>query len=285
MRAKTRRVGVSTRRTEGDSKVANYALARHMTVELYDCDPVTLADGAKLERVLEASAQASGAQSIESAFQTADPRGVSSVVAFGESHFAVHAWPEHVYAAVDLFSGDPELDLEAAVAELTRGLEASNVLVSADLHRGIPWQDQHGGAPQPAEDAGAGRFVWSWEEKYAESKAWGLSASVDIYDCDPSTIRDAEKIREFVRQLCDRLGMKRFGECQVVEFGEEERVAGFSMTQLIETSLVSGHFANASNSAYLDIFSCKFYEPRVMAEFATAHFGGSRYRMQVSLRR
>jgi S-adenosylmethionine decarboxylase len=78
--------------------------------------------------------------------------------------------------------------------------------------------------------------------------------------------------------------MKRFGKCQVVHFGEDEKVAGFSMTQFIETSLISGHFANASNSVYLDVFSCKFYEPREVAEFATAFFKGDHYKLQIALR-
>jgi S-adenosylmethionine/arginine decarboxylase-like enzyme len=66
--------------------------------------------------------------------------------------------------------------------------------------------------------------------------------------------------------------MKRYGDTQVVNFGEEERVAGFSMTQLIETSLISGHFANQSNAAYIDIFSCKYYDPQVAADFTQQYF-------------
>jgi len=128
-------------------------------------------------------------------------------------------------------------------------------------------------------------FGKSWKERYEEIDAWGISTALDLYDCDPEIIRDADKIREFVVELCDRLEMRRFGECQVVDFGEDERVSGFSMTQLIETSLISGHFANATNVAYLDIFSCKYYEPRLMAEFAVVYFKGATYRMQVSLRR
>jgi S-adenosylmethionine decarboxylase len=124
----------------------------------------------------------------------------------------------------------------------------------------------------------------SWKERYEQVDAWGLSTALDIYDCDPEIIRDAAKIRAFVYELCDRLGMRRFGECQVVDFGEDERVSGFSMTQLIETSLISGHFANLTNTAYLDVFSCKYYDPRAVAAFAKAYFKGSRYRMQVSLR-
>ncbi|MCA9402513.1 MAG: S-adenosylmethionine decarboxylase [Candidatus Omnitrophica bacterium] len=108
------------------------------------------------------------------------------------------------------------------------------------------------------------------------SPPWGISSSIDIYNCDPDTIRDAEKIREFVRVLCARIGMRRFGETQVIHFGEEERVAGFSMVQLIETSLISAHFANLTNTVYLDVFSCKSYDLETVAEFAREFFGGDR---------
>ena len=69
--------------------------------------------------------------------------------------------------------------------------------------------------------------------------------------------------------------MKRFGDTIVVDFGEDERVAGFSMVQLIETSLISAHFANKTNTAYLDVFSCKPYDPSVVKKFALKFFGGS----------
>ena len=48
------------------------------------------------------------------------------------------------------------------------------------------------------------------------------------------------------------------------------------MVQLIETSLISGHFANDTNSAYLDIFSCKGYDPAVVEEFSKNFFGAHR---------
>jgi S-adenosylmethionine/arginine decarboxylase-like enzyme len=89
-----------------------------------------------------------------------------------------------------------------------------------------------------------------------ESHPGGCSC-IDLYDCDPKIIRDAEAIKEFVVKLCDLIKMKRFGKTQVIHFGEDERVAGYSMTQLIETSLISAHFANQTNTTYLDVFSCK----------------------------
>ena len=115
-------------------------------------------------------------------------------------------------------------------------------------------------------------------------KAWGVSSSFDIYECNPEAIRSAEVIRQFVSDLCDLIGMKRFGECVVINFGEDERVAGFSMTQLIETSLISAHFANATNTVYLDVFSCKPYDPVAVERFAAEFFGGSRCITHVNLR-
>lgn len=112
-------------------------------------------------------------------------------------------------------------------------------------------------------------------EQAVKQSAWGIASSFDIYDCDPATIRSAEKIRQFVVELCDLIEMRRFGETLVVHFGEDERVAGYSMAQLIETSLISAHFANQTNAVYLDVFSCKPYDPAVVASFAQEFFGGS----------
>lgn len=114
--------------------------------------------------------------------------------------------------------------------------------------------------------------------------AWGIASAIDIYNCNPDTIRDAEAIRRFVVELCDLIEMKRFGDTQVVHFGEDEKVAGYSMVQLIETSLISGHFANLSNAVYLDVFSCKPYLPEMVQDFAEKFFEGTHSNLNVSLR-
>ena len=121
-------------------------------------------------------------------------------------------------------------------------------------------------------------------EEAVKQSVWGMAASFDIYNCTSETIRDADKIRQFVVELCEMIEMKRFGPCTVVDFGDDERVAGFSMVQLIETSLISAHFANKSNTTYLDVFSCKPYDPEVVKAFATRFFGGTHCIMNVNLR-
>jgi S-adenosylmethionine decarboxylase len=110
---------------------------------------------------------------------------------------------------------------------------------------------------------------------------WGLSSCIDLYECDLGLMQNAEVIREFARLLCDRIKMKRYGETQVVHFGDDPRVNGFSMTQLIETSLVSAHFAEESCAIYLDVFSCAPYDPKDAAEFALKYFKGKRYSLHV----
>ena len=263
---------------------ANFALGRHMTVEFYDCDPKVIADPEHVKKAFLDAARASGATVLDHSFHIFDPQGVSGVVIIAESHFSVHAWPEHDYAAVDFFTCSESIDLKTAIQSLKHSLGAEEVVISGDMLRGIVSNNGIERMVPVYEDKTHIRTL-SWEKKFKNSQAWGLSTAVDIYHCDPALIRDEASVKRFVLGLCDKIDMRRFGDCVVVDFGEDERVAGFSMTQFIETSLVSGHFANASNAAYLDIFSCKFYDPRTVAEFAVSFFKGSNYKMQVALRR
>lgn len=114
---------------------------------------------------------------------------------------------------------------------------------------------------------------------------WGISSAIDLYECDLALMQNAEAIREFVKILCDRIKMRRFGETQIVFFGDDPRVQGFSMMQLIETSLISAHFADASRAIYLDVFSCAPYEPEDVAQFAAEYFKAARYNLHVVYRR
>lgn len=108
--------------------------------------------------------------------------------------------------------------------------------------------------------------------KFDQAGAWGLLTTINMKGCNPQTIRDAEKVKQYAKELCERIGVKRYGDCIVVNFGEDPRVSGFSMVQLIETSLVSGHFANETNSVYIDIFSCKWYDPEEAERFTREYF-------------
>jgi len=124
-----------------------------------------------------------------------------------------------------------------------------------------------------------------YKMKFNKINAWGIITCLDIHNCDPQLIRNPEVIKDFVLNLCDLIGMKMYGDPVIVNFGNDERVSGYSMTQLIETSLISAHFANQSNNVYLDIFSCKYYDPEIAATFAKDFFKGKDYNINVVFRK
>ena len=62
----------------------------------------------------------------------------------------------------------------------------------------------------------------------------------------------------------------------IVRFGDRPEIAGFSFTQLIETSLVSGHLVDASRCAFIDIFSCAPYSVSLAEEFTRTYFGSTK---------
>lgn len=276
-------LGKNSKFVDDSEQDACFALGRQLTIEYYECGAKVLLDRDLVEKTLLKAAKDSGATIISSSFHKFEPQGVSGVVVIAESHFTVHAWPEHDYAAVDIFTCGDSINLEVAINSMKESFESENVVISSDQNRGI--------ISKPFEQKKLGRIVKnskiypiSWKKEYERKNPWGILTSVDIYESDPAIIRDAKSIERFVFELCDLIDMKRFGKCQVVHFGEDKKVEGFSMTQLIETSLISGHFANASNRVYLDVFSCKFYEPREIAEFAVSFFKGDHYKMQIALR-
>lgn len=119
-----------------------------------------------------------------------------------------------------------------------------------------------------------------YQKDFESKQAWGLHTLIDAKSCN-DFIKDKERIRNFVITLCDIIDMKRYGECEVVHFGSEPKVEGYSMIQLIETSLIAGHFANETNSAYIDIHSCKCYDPYQVREFVKMFFKPTQIIMQV----
>lgn len=45
-----------------------------------------------------------GVTILSDSFHKFSPQGVTGIIAIAESHFSIHTWPEHGYAAVDIFT-------------------------------------------------------------------------------------------------------------------------------------------------------------------------------------
>lgn len=77
-------------------------LGRHLIMELQGCDPEKLKNEELVERLLIEAAQSSELTIMGVKSHFFNP-GTTSMVIVGESHLSIHTWPEHNYAAVDIF--------------------------------------------------------------------------------------------------------------------------------------------------------------------------------------
>ena len=76
----------------------------HALLDLYDCDAALLADAAALQALLQRAADAAGATTLAAHFHPfGDGMGVTGVLLLAESHISIHTWPEHRFAALDVF--------------------------------------------------------------------------------------------------------------------------------------------------------------------------------------
>lgn len=70
-----------------------------------------------------------GATVLEDSFHYFSPQGVSGVVVIAESHIAIHTWPEHEYAAVDIFTCGTTVDPWVAFRHLKESLDCEECMV------------------------------------------------------------------------------------------------------------------------------------------------------------
>ncbi len=94
---------------------------------------------------------------------------------------------------------------------------------------------------------------------------------LDCSKCVGSSIRCSSNINKFAKTLVRKIDMVPYGEPQVVHFGSGDK-AGFTLVQLIETSNITAHFCEETNDMYLDVFSCKPFNPGVVESVVTEHF-------------
>ena len=113
--------------------------------------------------------------------------------------------------------------------------------------------------------------------------SWGKSMSCDVKGCEPIGIRDSSYITLFAKRLVKLLDMKAFGEPLLWHFGSDDK-QGFTLVQLIETSNITAHFAEDTNSAYIDVFSCKDFDHIKVAEFCQSFFNGTSVKCELTIR-
>ena len=116
-------------------------------------------------------------------------------------------------------------------------------------------------------------------------KNYGKELILDLFECDPKIIRSKKKILEYSNKICNLIKMKKYGKpiCERFGFGKDF-TAGFSLVQLIESSLVSGHFSELWSKVYINIFSCKNFDDKKAAAFTEKFFKAKKIKNRVLIR-
>lgn len=101
---------------------------------------------------------------------------------------------------------------------------------------------------------------------------WGHHLLLNARSCVPATIRSKTLIQDFTHELVKKIDMVPYGKPRVVMFGTGNK-KGYTLVQLIETSNITGHFVEETDDMYLDVFSCKDFEPQTVEDVVRYFFG------------
>lgn len=118
--------------------------AKHLLVELWQCQPGALDDLDGLRALMLRAASAAGATVVGEAFHRYAPQGVTGVLLLEESHFSLHTWPESGYAAFDFYTCGA-LDPEPAARVVAEGLGGAKVTL-LEVDRGQRGETESVGA-------------------------------------------------------------------------------------------------------------------------------------------
>lgn len=123
-------------------------LGTHVLLELRDCDPRLLDDLTHIRQAMLRAACTVDAHVVGESFHQFAPQGVTGILSIAESHISIHTWPEHGYAAADIFTcGDHTMAERAAaviiealccqdpeITQIRRGLTGAHVVELQQAH-------------------------------------------------------------------------------------------------------------------------------------------------------
>jgi S-adenosylmethionine decarboxylase len=109
----------------------------HLLADLAGINATLLVDPDAIDALLRTAAVAAGARILHSHFHSFGAgMGVTGVLLLAESHISIHTWPEHGFAAADIFMcGDaqPQLALDVIDAALTPATRSVQTIARGQL--------------------------------------------------------------------------------------------------------------------------------------------------------
>jgi len=106
-----------------------------------------------------------------------------------------------------------------------------------------------------------------------KKRVFGYELIMDLGDCDLQVMSSKERLAEYVDKLCPMIKMEKYGKTLLEYFGTKKpHTKGYSLLQFIETSSITGHFSEHWCISYINIFSCKTFDPAVAKKFTKEFF-------------
>ena len=106
------------------------------------------------------------------------------------------------------------------------------------------------------------------------SGVFGFELQLDILGVeDEASMKSPEPLVDFIKAIIQEIGMKAVGD-PVVEYTapDIESLRGYTIVQLIVTSSIILHVVERSRAIYLNVFSCKEFDPKGVKRIAAKQF-------------
>ena len=110
-------------------------LANHQIVEFNDCKESKINNSDFIREIFLEAAKLGNTTVVNECFHEFSPYGITGVLVIAESHISIHTWPEHKYAAVDIFSCGNKVDYNKIIDYLEDKLKCKNCS-SISINRG-----------------------------------------------------------------------------------------------------------------------------------------------------
>ena len=123
-------------------------------------------------------------------------------------------------------------------------------------------------------------------------KDYGMELILDLHKCDVSTF-NRKSIKKYLKKLCDEvIFMERealhwwdYHGVPEEEQPKEVHLRGTSVVQFIKTSNIVIHTLDLLGNIYINIFSCKPFDPDKAREFTADYFKGKVQHIKVVRRK
>jgi S-adenosylmethionine decarboxylase len=123
----------------------------HCLLELYGCPYKLMNDEQFVRDAILKTADKASARILNICSHKFDPQGVTALALLAESHLSIHTWPQHGYAAADMFTcghmSDPKtaclvlVGLFQAERHTLKVIERGTVIRHQALHSLYPYRD------------------------------------------------------------------------------------------------------------------------------------------------